>query len=127
VNKHLDFWPVFALPTLRCSSFKSSRGSAGDEAAARTAASSILLLSSGGELLPSDVPFRSKARVLLCRGPALWVLDLLQPRFGFVVMKYLLFVLLRVLGSVRGDQIIELGFEGSCLDFLAKEPKYRVD
>jgi hypothetical protein len=64
VNKHLDFWPVFALPTLRCSSFKSSRGSAGDEAAARTAASSILLLSSGGELLPSDVPFRSKARVL---------------------------------------------------------------
>jgi hypothetical protein len=100
----------------------------GAEAEARIAASSILLLASGGELLlPSDVPFRSKSRILLCRGPALWVLDVLQPRFGFVVMKYLVFVLLRVLGSVRGGQIIELGFEGSCLDFfLAKQPKYRV-
>jgi hypothetical protein len=80
-------------------SFKSSWwwGRRGGKAEARTVASSILLLVSGGELLPSDVPFRFKAQILLCRGPALWVPDLLQPHFGFVVMKYLMFVLLRVL------------------------------
>jgi hypothetical protein len=117
VNRHLDFLPTLSLP-----------GRGGGEAEARTAASSILLLASGGELLPTSEHrsfFPLKARILLCRGPVLWVLEL----------------------------PLELGFAGTCLDFfcaavgiafcawlslsldspvlawiffLAKDPKYRV-
>jgi hypothetical protein len=86
----------------------------------------LRLRASGGEPLPTSehcsFPPPPKARILLCRGPVLWVLELPQDRLGFVVKTYLVFVLMWILRSVRGCVVIvELGFAGSCLDFFLGE------
>jgi hypothetical protein len=83
----------------------------------------LRLRASGGEPLPTSehcsFPPPPKARILLCRGPVLWVLELPQDRLGFVVKTYLVFVLMWILRSVRGCVVIvELGFAGSCLVFF---------
>jgi hypothetical protein len=111
VNRHLDFLPTLSLP-----------GRGGGEAEARTAASSILLLASGGELLPTSEHrsfFPLKARILLCRGPVLWVLELpLELGFAGTCLDFFLcccgYCVLCVV-------IIELGFAGTCLDFFFGE------
>jgi hypothetical protein len=49
----------------------------------------LRLRASGGEPLPTSehcsFPPPPKARILLCRGPVLWVLELPQDRLGFAV------------------------------------------